>query len=433
MIITLINHASCLFEFGSYKLLCDPWFEGSVFGGGWGLQYESKKCYELVENATHLWISHFHEDHLHKKTLLKIFDINPELIIFANDSCNFKMSNFFQSINSKNIISLDERKEYVLSENSSIKRYPATGIDNALLIKHNGFNYLNLNDVVISKFALKLLAMEMGSIEIIMSNFNHAGKLLKSSFHKDKIRKSLIKNYQNNIKPFHSEYNIPFASYHYYRAPESKEQNAAMIRIDELKSLGNSVIPLKLGESVSYNPLNKKYKIKTIFHLPEIKKETIVRKNRIEIEELINLSNKYLLNINKRFLYLPFFFKPLIINIYDLHLIVKLSFKKNKIFVVRYQDSHINIHSSVLKKWFSSLYGTDQTCVGAHFEIGKLGKGPLIKYISFCMLFDNNLDLFRLLKMLFTYKGLKFFFNRREEILGLMLSRSIVADYQKDD
>ena len=49
------------------------------------------------------------------------------------------------------------------------------------------------------------------------------------------------------------------------------------------------------------------------------------------------------------------------------------------------------------------------------------------------MLFDNKLDLVRLLKMLFTYKGLKFFFNRREEIIGLMLSRSVMADYQKEE
>ena len=432
MKITLINHASCIFEFGSYKLLCDPWFEGFIFGGGWGLQYESKKCYELVKNSTHLWVSHFHEDHLNRKTLIKILEINPELIIFANDSCNFQMSKFFKSINSKNIISLDERKEYLLSNNSSIKRYPATGIDNALLIKHCGYNYLNLNDVVLSKVALKALAKEMGPIEIIMSNFNHAGKILKSSINKNKIRKSLIENYQNNIEPFNAKYSIPFASYHYYRAPESSEQNSAMIGMDELQSLGNSVIPIKLGERVSYNPLNKEFKIKTLIDVPKSNKETIKRSNKIEFEELIILSKNYLSKVNKSFLYLPAFFKSLIINIYDLGLVIKLSFKQNKILLLKEQDSHINMHSSVLKKWLSSLYGTDQTCVGAHFSIGKLGRGPLLKYITFCMLFDNKLDLVRLLKMLFTYKGLKFFFNRREEIIGLIFSRSFIADYQKE-
>ena len=40
--IILLNHASILFEFGSFKLLCDPWFEGNTFCEGWGLKWEVK-------------------------------------------------------------------------------------------------------------------------------------------------------------------------------------------------------------------------------------------------------------------------------------------------------------------------------------------------------------------------------------------------------
>ena len=90
------------------------------------------------------------------------------------------------------------------------------------------------------------------------------------------------------------------------------------------------------------------------------------------------------------------------------------------------------MHSTTLKKWFLHNYGTDLTCVGAHFEIGELGRGPLVKYITFCMLYDNKLDFIRLLKMLFSFNGLKFFFNRREEIIGLIFTRSVIADYQKE-
>ena len=431
MNITLINHASCLIEFGDYKLLCDPWYEGSVFSGGWGLKYESRGCYEFVKKSTHLWISHFHEDHLHRNTLIKILEVNPNLIIFANDSYNFQMSKFFQKMGSKNLIILEERKEFQLSEDSSIKRYPATGIDNALLIKHKGYSYLNLNDVVLSNIALKLLSAQIGPIEIIMSNFNHAGKLMVNKFDNKNIRKSLIENYQKNIAPFDFQYSIPFASYHYYRAPESQEQNLAMIGMDELSSLSSSSIPLKLGESIFYNPKEKTFCKKNILEIFQNNKEIIVRSEKIDLEEIIYLSKIYLLKVNKKFLYLPSLFKSLIIYIYDLGLTIKLSFKNNKIWVVKNQDSHISMHSSILKKWFSSVYGTDQVCVGAHFKMGKLGKGPLIKYIMVCMLFDNKLDFISLLKMLFTIKGLKFFFNRREEIIGLILSRSVIADYQK--
>ena len=88
------------------------------------------------------------------------------------------------------------------------------------------------------------------------------------------------------------------------------------------------------------------------------------------------------------------------------------------------------MHSSVLKMWFISSYSTDKLTVGAHFDISKKG-GPLIKYILLGMLYDNKLDLKSLIKMLFSFKGILFFINRREEIFGLLLSRSFMADYQK--
>ena len=37
--IKLLNHASCLMEMGEVSLLSDPWFSGTCFRGGWGLQY----------------------------------------------------------------------------------------------------------------------------------------------------------------------------------------------------------------------------------------------------------------------------------------------------------------------------------------------------------------------------------------------------------
>ena len=128
---------------------------------------------------------------------------------------------------------------------------------------------------------------------------------------------------------------------------------------------------------------------------------------------------------------MTYFIKPLIITIYDLGIVVELSFKKNKIVIVKSKKSHINIHSTCLKIWLSKTFGTDQICVGSHFEISELGRGPLLKYITICMLFDNKLDLVSLIKMTSNLKGLKFFFNRREEIIGLLISKSIVADYQK--
>ena len=131
--ITLINHACCLFEFGKDKILCDPWLEGNTFEEGWGLRWESIGAYDFLKKSTHLWVSHFHEDHLNKITLEKILTINPKIIVLANNSHNFKMMNYFKNIGFKKVLALNERAKYRISNALSITRYPATGIDNLLV------------------------------------------------------------------------------------------------------------------------------------------------------------------------------------------------------------------------------------------------------------------------------------------------------------
>ena len=49
------------------------------------------------------------------------------------------------------------------------------------------------------------------------------------------------------------------------------------------------------------------------------------------------------------------------------------------------------------------------------------------------MMFNNKLDLANLVKMIWNTKGLKFFFNRREMIIGLLISKSITADHNRDE
>ena len=43
------------------------------FKNGWGLRYKNDNAVNEAVNATHMWISHFHNDHLHFPTLKEIF------------------------------------------------------------------------------------------------------------------------------------------------------------------------------------------------------------------------------------------------------------------------------------------------------------------------------------------------------------------------
>ena len=72
MKLTLLNHASCIFEFDDVSILCDPWLDKIIFNEGWGLKWKVDFNFKIISNCKYLWISNFHEDHLHKK-LYKTF------------------------------------------------------------------------------------------------------------------------------------------------------------------------------------------------------------------------------------------------------------------------------------------------------------------------------------------------------------------------
>ena len=60
-----INHASVLISHGDKALLSDPWYQGDAFHKGWNLihELEDDKIINLLNQVTHIWISHEHPDH----------------------------------------------------------------------------------------------------------------------------------------------------------------------------------------------------------------------------------------------------------------------------------------------------------------------------------------------------------------------------------
>jgi hypothetical protein len=48
--------------------------------------------------ATHLWVSHFHDDHLQLPTLRRLAAVNPGVILIANRSYNFDVAQAAQAV-----------------------------------------------------------------------------------------------------------------------------------------------------------------------------------------------------------------------------------------------------------------------------------------------------------------------------------------------
>jgi L-ascorbate metabolism protein UlaG (beta-lactamase superfamily) len=434
--LSLLNHASILIRHScGISLLTDPWFSGYAFEQGWGLRFQNELAAELARTATHLWISHFHEDHMHMPTLKALHAVNPGIVVLANASFNFKIAAVARRIGFQNIIELGERRPIQLAGGFSVVRYPVTGIDNMLLIDAGGHRILNYNDCNLSAFAQKQLADKFGKVDILLSNFNHAGKLLHArKVSQTSIKKKLIENFRSNFEHFSPRVIIPFASHHYYRAPESASQNATMLEPADLRQLDARIVDLNVGDTIHYDAITDSHRVER-GQCTANTLDVIERDQHRNVEELLDAGTTYANKLRSGHGALTRLLPGLGIDIVDLG--KRAWFRPATGLTILPADSrrvaNISCHSAVLYNWFTKPYGTDAFAVGAHFGMQSSSKGPLMALIAAGLLVENKLDVKSLLRGLFTMEGRQFLYNRREEILGILVSGKIFADYHKEE
>ena len=97
----------------------------------------------------------------------------------------------------------------------------------------------------------------------------------------DAVKRILIENFHRTYEPFTPKFVIPFASHHYYRAPESIHQNGSMLKAQDLTHGKSTVIPLTVGGHMTYVPSDN------LVHLGQPEPVTRARRTIIERPESV--------------------------------------------------------------------------------------------------------------------------------------------------
>ena len=427
--IKLLNHASALLKIDELTLLTDPWYEGTCFRGGWGLQYLNPQAFEDAVQSTHLWISHFHGDHLHLPTLRRIAERRPDLRAFANVSANFDMTRPLKEAGFKNITPLYERAPVQLSKDIRITRYPSTGIDNMLAVHGFGRTFLNFNDCNMPAAAMKAILKKIGPIDVLFTNFNHAYKLIDAPSDEE-VKQTLRQRFLRIVETANPTWVVPFASMHYYRAKVTFGQNDSMLTSPDLVRLSSKTLALSIGDEVvfdkDFQPIFKRFEPPLLRSGPEIKEH----KGSVGWPALLEAAEKFRKNICREFLGLTFWLRPLGILVEDLGRVLTVVPRKGIFEESDGKTADIAMHSEALLDWFTKPFGTDAFFVGADFRVTNPATTALHKLILAGEFVENGLAPRQVLQMLLTLKGFGFFWNRREEIWATLSQGRIKVGYR---
>jgi hypothetical protein len=426
--IELLNHASIILRHGAISLLCDPWFDGTCFSGGWGLRYVNPYALEKTSECTHLWISHFHNDHLHMPTLQQVAQRVPQIQALANVSMNADMRGPLQRAGFTTLHPLYERRPVSLSDSCEVTRYPTTGIDNMLVVRIGGLTILNLNDCNLPARALRCLTRKIGHIDILLANYNHAGKLLEYPSH-EQIKETFKKHFQVVVAAVNPTWVIPFASLHYYRSHASAHQNGSFLRVEELTGASSNLIPLAPGDRAVFGPGRDRATIERLTPaIPCAPPEHKRHEQSIPWQQLVVAAEAYRSRLRQGFLGLVHWISPFNIRVKDLERVLVLDIAKGiSEWVASNGPIHIEAHSEALFDWLGKPFGADAFWVGADFAILANDTTGLHRMMLAGLILENRLALNDLIQMLVTPRGWGFLLHRREEILAILLDRRFGA------
>jgi UDP-MurNAc hydroxylase len=431
--LTFINHASVLISHGEISLLSDPWYQGDAFHKGWSLIHEltDDEISGLLERVSHIWISHEHPDHFSimffKKFGRKIKD--SEITIIFQETSDKRVENFLSKSDfSLDIISFDSWKK--LSADFEILCFKDGFYDSGLAIKTSDKTILNLNDCEINSHGRCEEVLNLtGECDILLSQFSYAAwKGGKENLAWRQIAaKEKIETLKLQARYFKPKVLVPFASYVYfsntlnYYLNDSSNKPSDVIEafvdhdtvikimapfemLNDLHSKVNNLKGLEFWDDARINLNSKEVKQYDVVDLIKIQQSFEDYQTRV-----FKNNTKWFIKLIKHFSPIAAF-RPVIIRILDLGLVVKLDLFSDSLQLCTL-DSDLSMSSESLYFMLNNSFGFDTLTVNGCFEEEReSGFSKAARSLSIENL--NNMGIEFRPNIIFNFKVLSMFFSR---------------------
>ena len=114
MIIRNIHNAFTIVMSRGFKIVCDPWISDGIFDGGWGKFPSVENIEKYLDDTTHCFISHIHEDHFDLDAI-KLLDKDVKFLI-PNIYPNHVIKNTIKELGFDNIEMLEVDTSYEIEK-----------------------------------------------------------------------------------------------------------------------------------------------------------------------------------------------------------------------------------------------------------------------------------------------------------------------------
>jgi len=428
--VKFINHASVIISGDGVSILSDPWFFGDAFHKGWNLLYEldHDEILKILNEITHIWISHEHPDHFSIPFFKRYIKFIKErnIIILFQKTIDQRVYKFLKNLE-LDVHELDYDMRHNLSENYSITCIKDGFYDSALFIECYGEKILNLNDCdVKSVSAAKKIYSITGKIDVLLSQFSYAAWKggVKNKKWRLEAAAEKIKTLRLQVDIFCPKFFIPFASYFLFSNIENFYLNDAVNKPDYLSKLfdncaskilimaPNDILGGKnevLDEIKALNFWKKKYLKVNSYSLNQYKTVSFdeLKKNFFIYCKRIKKNNSVILI---KFLRSLKIFCPVVVNIIDLNLSLKFDYIKEFIEETN-EKAMISMKSESLNFIFKNAFGFDTLTVNGCFE--ECHKGGFVKATKSLAIENlNNLGIKIEIKTFFKFSIIKLFLVR---------------------
>jgi hypothetical protein len=150
MRVEFVGHATLWLRLGELSILTDPWWSGPAYRGQW-YPYPAPVPERVDLPAVDaIYISHGHEDHLHRETLAEILRVNPAVAAVIPRRYDTSMRDYLRRIGFRTVHEVPGDGSLVLRHGADTARLRVfTHMDDSLLtVEHNGRVLVNANDAL---------------------------------------------------------------------------------------------------------------------------------------------------------------------------------------------------------------------------------------------------------------------------------------------